>query len=818
MPKKIYNSLLLPGVLVAFVVLWELTTKWLAIPRYLVPSPSDVWVSFVSNWDSIVYHAGFTLSATLAGFGLSVAVGVPLAVLIVYSKPLERILYPMLVASQAIPKVAIAPLLLVWLGYGSAPKIVVAFLIAFFPVVVNTASGLSQVSGDMLRLAASMGMKPLVIFRKMRFPLSVPEMMSGFKIAITLAVVGAVVGEFVGSREGLGYLIMVGTGNFDTPIVFACIIALTIIGVSLFYIIVFIDKRLSWWSKSEDSDGIPAMGGDSVTVLTQPTETKYGTKWPSPFSFTHSFVRYAGQMQMKVNRTRWDIDDEGRGLATYEARLGGRIFTLIVASHMIDQSRQQDRIIATEWDATSTLIDGEPTDVDLVSVFEEVPNVLWGRASRRTLVWSRANRSARLFDHTVSSLAAGKQPDSSQLAAIGYLFRTTGFSANGRNGMIDYAALVETGHVLRGSYHAQMLAAYMWREFSVDLAEHMARCINSEAVRLAEDAHRYIGIGNSSGIGLAPFVLRHPVLIDHWTSCVESALEVALDLELSGQHGETSLRLALHSILNETVQHFRELPSGTFEHFTPGDSIAAELRIAQRELLAVPSRGTIADFMRRIENLTSLESREAINSVILELTADVDEADRLDEMTADESFFYEPSVQCGVMLRLLQEHFGWALGEPVASRRGDYYFWYFSEEHMEPRRGEPGEDPGEEYGIPLDVMGRLQLLHSVLKENDLRQSIAELLIEKPDLHYIVCWVQTMVNKPNALTPTDFLSRDFLPLDVMRFQLAIYGMLKMRPSSRNWLRGTILQGAPLPSELGQRSMPMFPVAPILVGEV
>lgn len=260
MRRRVGSALLMPAVLLGIVAIWELSTLLFDIPAYVLPPASAVWNSFIANWASIVHHGGVTIWATLAGFGLSIAVGVPLAVAIVYSKPLERVLYPMLVASQAIPKVAIAPLLLVWLGYGPAPKIVVAFLIAFFPVVVNTASGLNQVSGDMLRLAASMGMRSWDVFRKLRFPMSVPAMMSGFKIAITLAVVGAVVGEFVGSRDGLGYLIMVAGGSFDTALVFACILALTVIGIALFYIVVLIDKRLSWWASPED-DAIPAMGG-----------------------------------------------------------------------------------------------------------------------------------------------------------------------------------------------------------------------------------------------------------------------------------------------------------------------------------------------------------------------------------------------------------------------------------------------------------------------------------------------------------------------------------------------------------------------------
>ena len=568
------------------------------------------------------------------------------------------------------------------------------------------------------------------------------------------------------------------------------------------------------------------MNATPVLKSNESRETSpYGAKWPTPFSFAHSFVRYAGQKGMNIERIRWNIGADGRGLAGYRVLLDGRPYSFIVASHIIDHSEQQDRIIATEWDATSTLIDGEATLADFASVNDEVPNVLWGRATPNTLVWSRANRSVRLFEHTRDALASGMQPERDKLSAIGYLYRTTGFSANGRNGMVDYAALTETGHPLRGAYHAQMLVGYMWREFSIDLVEHLAKVLNPAAVALAADYHRYLGVGNSSGIGLAPFVVRHPVLLDHWTKRGEEALAVAQELILSSPissgratrvpPGSEPLREVLKRGLEQAVLHFREQPAGIFEHFMPGNAIASDLRIAQRQLATLHQpTATVGNFLDALRYRVSLESLEAVNSVVLEATVSGDEADRLDEMTTDETLHYDGSAQCGVLLRQLRESFPSALEETVASLTEEHYFWYYSEEHMEPRRGEPGEDPGEEYSIPLDVLGRLQLLEAALAATDAHQPVAQLVLEQPDLHYMTSWVQTMVNRPNALIRSDFLSLDFLPLDIMRFQLAIYGMLKMRPISRNWLRGTILQGAPLPDELEGGIMPIFPVAPII----
>lgn len=234
---------------VLLVLLWELVVYALEVPIYLVPGPTDVWHSMVEHQRALLRHTQVTLWETLGGFGLSIAIGIPMAVAIVASPLVERILYPILVASQAIPKVALAPILLVTLGYGALPKVIVAFLIAFFPIVVNTVTGLSTVNRDTLKLMRSMGASTAQIFMKVRFPSAVPSMIAGFKIAIALAVVGAVVGEFVGGRSGLGYFMLAATGNFDTPLVFACVVALTILGIALFYVVALAERFLGRWNR-----------------------------------------------------------------------------------------------------------------------------------------------------------------------------------------------------------------------------------------------------------------------------------------------------------------------------------------------------------------------------------------------------------------------------------------------------------------------------------------------------------------------------------------------------------------------------------------
>jgi len=239
-----------PIALAGILIVWEAGVDVARIPRYVLPAPTDVWTAIVKHWQPLLDHSWVTLLETLAGFGLSLAIGIPSAFLIVYSRIFDRVLYPILIASQAVPKVALAPILLVALGYSILPKVIVAFLIAFFPVVVNTVSGLASVDRDTLNLLRSMGASKMDVFLKVRFPHAVPSMIAGFKVAIALAVVGAVVGEFVGSRSGLGYYMLLATGNFDTPLVFACVVFLTLMGIVLFYSVGLLELAFARWNRT----------------------------------------------------------------------------------------------------------------------------------------------------------------------------------------------------------------------------------------------------------------------------------------------------------------------------------------------------------------------------------------------------------------------------------------------------------------------------------------------------------------------------------------------------------------------------------------
>ena len=240
--------------IIVLIIGWDLCIRLFKIPPYLVPTPWQVVEQLYKEWPMLWREALPTLYATLGGFVLSALVGVPVAMWIAYSRLVESFVYPLLVFSQSVPKVAIAPLFVVWFGFGVIPKVIAAFLLGFFPVIVATVQGFKSIEPDVIDLARSMGANPLKVFIKFRLPQAMPAIFSGLKVSVTLAVVGAVVGEFVGSNSGLGYVLQKANGTFDLPLMFAALVILSMIGVLLFLVLELIERWVLPWHASQRHD------------------------------------------------------------------------------------------------------------------------------------------------------------------------------------------------------------------------------------------------------------------------------------------------------------------------------------------------------------------------------------------------------------------------------------------------------------------------------------------------------------------------------------------------------------------------------------
>lgn len=231
-------------VLILALVLWEVVVDLTNTPGYLIAKPTQMFSATANNFSLLMNQMWPTLLEVVLGFAISVAIAIPIAIFVVYSKAVGRAVYPLVVASQVVPKVAIAPVFVILLGTGLVPKLILAFLIAFFPIVINTVTGLQGVDPEMLEMVRSMGAGKSRAFAKVRFPCALPSIFAGLKIAITLAVVGAVVAEFVGASKGLGYSLLVAQGNVDTPLVYADLLVMTVMGLILYGIVEVVEAIL----------------------------------------------------------------------------------------------------------------------------------------------------------------------------------------------------------------------------------------------------------------------------------------------------------------------------------------------------------------------------------------------------------------------------------------------------------------------------------------------------------------------------------------------------------------------------------------------
>ncbi len=239
--------------LIVFGLIWEAGVSYFGVKPIVLPPPSTILRELFSELPWYLGHAWFTLIVTLGGFALAVVIGVALAVLIVESRLLEKTIYTVIVGLNSVPKVAIAPLFVIWMGTGAEPKLAIAFLIAVFAIVIDTVLGLKSVPADILDLGRALrGSRSMMLWR-IRFPCALPSLFAGMKVAISLALVGAIVGEFVSSQRGLGYVILSAQGTFDTARVFAAVFLLAILGMLLFAAIVRIERwALPWHASQKD--------------------------------------------------------------------------------------------------------------------------------------------------------------------------------------------------------------------------------------------------------------------------------------------------------------------------------------------------------------------------------------------------------------------------------------------------------------------------------------------------------------------------------------------------------------------------------------
>lgn len=252
-PRMLQESWPAIATVIALIVAWQLIVDLGNVAEFIAPSPTAIAREFAADPGLLISNTWVTLLESLVGFGLGIAVGLPLAIMVVEWEVLRRTIYPVVLILQSVPKVALAPILLVWFGFGPGPKVLVAFLTCFFPIFLDAAAGMASTSPDQLDLLRSLRARRAQMLWRLKLPHALPRIFVGMEVGVTLAVIGAVVGEFVQSSNGLGYLILTGANQANTPLAFAALVLLTLISVVLFYVVQFVEHLVCPWAEHRRS-------------------------------------------------------------------------------------------------------------------------------------------------------------------------------------------------------------------------------------------------------------------------------------------------------------------------------------------------------------------------------------------------------------------------------------------------------------------------------------------------------------------------------------------------------------------------------------
>lgn len=250
--RNAWRNALYPLVAIGVLLLcWEGAVWVFKVPPYLLPPPSRVFAEIWNNAAVLAKHARATLTIILVAFTASTCLGIPLALAISFLPLFRRIVYPIIVFSQVIPKIAIAPLFVIWFGFGFLPKVLIAILVSFFAVVIQSIVGFTSIRPEPIRVARSMGAGPLALFLKVRLPYALPNIFAGLKLAMASSAIGAIVGEFIASQQGLGYLVLVANGEMNTALAFAGMLLLSLIGVVLYFGVEVVERLTTGWHTAQ---------------------------------------------------------------------------------------------------------------------------------------------------------------------------------------------------------------------------------------------------------------------------------------------------------------------------------------------------------------------------------------------------------------------------------------------------------------------------------------------------------------------------------------------------------------------------------------
>ena len=526
--------------------------------------------------------------------------------------------------------------------------------------------------------------------------------------------------------------------------------------------------------------------------------SRLGSFHQSKLSFLRSFLDEFKDWEYK--KDLFELDKDGHGTAIYSLKKKDSVYSLICFANKINDQERSDRVIATKWDAAFTLHDGVPTPQDVERLRNQVPKQEVGRLSYKELTLSRANKSIRLFNHVVESLSNGFQPDLKQLEKVGYLYRTTAVYGSGKFGLADRFR-IKNRKEINGPFRLEMMLVYLVRQFTFDQVNHVARSKNPKiAVSLDPKICKKLGIGNSTGLGMAPFIVNHPTLLNNWILCREIALKKIREIKkVDTEDAELFKKSIKNSIKNITSWNTKsEYQQKKITSLL--ENLKKFLDFLDKEF-NFETDYSFNEIYLWLENKTCEECVEYIVSIMME-PFDYIVKPLISQMSSDEDqYFNIPTDRSVEDLRIIiEKRYPDILKINFEQKENYKNFWFISKNKEEPRYANRFEENGSELEQPLAIARDIKKLHEKLLVSKNTLTIDKFLIENSNLRHVVRRSFIVEKFPYAEIQDNTIGEKVVPIDMLRLKLSFFGALKFDPRSDKWLRICMFQGAPLPEEL------------------
>jgi hypothetical protein len=526
--------------------------------------------------------------------------------------------------------------------------------------------------------------------------------------------------------------------------------------------------------------------------------SKLGSFHQSKLSFLRSFLNEFKDWEYR--RDLFDLNQKGFGRAVYSFSKNNRTYSLICFANEIKDEERSDRVIATKWDAAFALHDGVPTENDIERLFNEVPKQEVGRLSYKELTLSRANRSVRIFDHVVECLSNGQQPDINKLSKVGYLYRTTAVYGSGKFGLADRFRIKNRDEIL-GPFRLEMMLVYLVRQFTFDQVNHIAKNKNpSLAVQLDTNISRNLGIGNSTGLGMAPFIVNHPALLNNWIFARETALKRIREIERVSANDYNIFKTCLSkSLKNVTSWHTEsEYQNNKIKDLI--NDLEKFINFLNKKIIDSKPYLFNEIYIWAEDNLND-ECIEYIVSMMMEPYDEIVNP-LMKQMSADEDLYFNIPINRTVedLRTILEKNYSEILKIDFTKRESNQNFWFISKNKEEPRLADRYNDHGSELEQPLAIARDIKKLYEILFVSKNSLSIGKFLMEHNDLRHVVRRAFITEKFPYAEIQDNTIGSKLMPIDMLRLKLSFFGAIKFDPRSDKWLRICMFQGAPLPNEL------------------